>query len=63
MTDFRHDLPGCTGCGSPMMLANIEPAETGYDLRTFECPRCKRFQRYVIESSVTEMWLADRPEP
>ncbi len=46
-----------------MTLANIEPAETGYDLRTFECPRCKRFQRYVIESSVTELWLADRLAP
>ena len=46
-----------------MMLANIEPGETGYDLRIFECPRCKRFQRYVIESSVTELWLADRLAP
>jgi hypothetical protein len=43
-----------------MILATIEPAETGYDLRTFECPRCKRFQRYVIESDATEAWLAPR---
>ena len=43
-----------------MTLANIEPGETGYDLRTFERPRCKSFQRYVVESNVTQTWLADR---
>jgi hypothetical protein len=43
-----------------MNLANIEPGETGYDVRTFECPRCRRFQQYVIESNVTETWLAHR---
>ncbi len=43
-----------------MTLAHIEPGEPGYDLRTFKCPRCKRFQRYVIESDVTVAWLAGR---
>jgi hypothetical protein len=43
-----------------MTLAEIEPGETGYDLRTFECSRCKRFQQYVIESDVTVAWLAHR---
>ena len=56
----QHDCPSCTGCGSPMILATIEPGETGYDIRTFECPRCKTFQRYVIESNATEAWLAPR---
>jgi hypothetical protein len=60
MTNSQHDRPDCTGCGSPMNLANIEPGETGYDVRTFECPRCRRFQQYVIESNVTETWLAPR---
>jgi len=43
-----------------MILAEIEPGETGYDLRTFKCPKCKRFQRYVIESNVKVAWLAHR---
>jgi hypothetical protein len=60
VTDSQYDLPDCTGCGSPMILAEIEPGEKGYHLRTFECPRCKRFQRYVIESDVTVAWLAHR---
>jgi hypothetical protein len=59
-TNPQHHRPGCTGCGSPMILANIGPGETGYDLRTFHCPRCKRSQRYVIKSNVTETWLAPR---
>jgi hypothetical protein len=41
-----------------MILANIEPGETGYDVRTFECPRCRRFQQYVVESNVSETWLS-----
>ena len=43
-----------------MILAQIEPGETGYDLSDVQCPKCKRFQRYVIESDVTVAWLAHR---
>jgi hypothetical protein len=43
-----------------MIPATIVPGEMGYDIRTFECPRRKGFQRYVIESNATETWLAPR---
>ena len=26
------------------------------DLRTFTCPHCRRVQRHIIESTVTEAW-------
>jgi hypothetical protein len=58
MLDAQNQGPQCTACGSPMRLAAIEPSDTGHDLRTYNCPRCKRVQRHVIESSVTEAWLA-----
>jgi tRNA(Ile2) C34 agmatinyltransferase TiaS len=57
MLDRQNQGPQCTACGSPMKLSAIEPSSTGQDLRTFTCPECKRVQRHVIESAVTEAWL------
>ena len=57
MLDTQNQGPQCTACGSPMKLAAIEPSATGHDLRTFTCPQCKRVQRRIIESTVTEAWL------
>ena len=60
MLDTQNQGPQCTACGSPMRLAAIEPSAHGQDLRTFTCPQCKRVQRHIIESAVTEAWLAPR---
>jgi hypothetical protein len=60
MLDSQNQGPQCTACGSPMKLAAIEPSDIGQDLRTYSCPRCKRVQRHVIESSVTAAWLAPK---
>jgi tRNA(Ile2) C34 agmatinyltransferase TiaS len=56
MLDTQNQGPQCTACGSPMKLAAIEPSSAGHDLRTFACPKCRRVQRHVIESTVTEAW-------
>jgi hypothetical protein len=61
MLDKQSQGPQCTACGSPMRLSAIEPSSTGQDLRTFTCPECKRVQRHIVESAVTEVWLAPRP--
>jgi hypothetical protein len=60
MLDAQNQGPQCTACGSPMSLAAIEPGTPGQDLRTFACPRCKRIQRHIIDSAVTEAWAAPR---
>ena len=61
MLDPHNQGPLCTACGSPMKLTAIEPdALVGQDLRTFTCPRCNTVQRRIIESAVTEAWLAPR---
>jgi len=57
MLDAQNKGPQCTACGSPMTLTAIEPSDSSQDLRTFTCPQCKRVQRHVIESAVTEAWL------
>jgi hypothetical protein len=61
MLDKQNQGPQCTACGSPMRLTAIEPSATGQDLRTFSCPKCKRVQRHIIETSVTEAWLKPQP--
>jgi Zn finger protein HypA/HybF involved in hydrogenase expression len=65
MLDKQNQGPQCTACGSPMALTAIEPGDAdqgasqgaAQDLRTFTCPRCKRIQRHIIDSTVTEAWL------
>ena len=57
MLEKQNQGPQCTACGSPMKLSAIEPSSTGQDLRTFSCPICKRVERHIIESLVTEAWL------
>jgi hypothetical protein len=44
------------------MLAGIAPGPAGYELRTFECPRCDRAQRTLVVSDPmsgdAKGWLA-----
>jgi hypothetical protein len=39
-----------------MKLTAIEPSAPGQDRRTFTCPKCKRVQRHIIDSAVTDVW-------
>ncbi len=63
MLDTQNQGPQCTACGSSMKLTAIEPSAPGQDLRTFTCPQCKGVQRHIIESTVTEAWLAVTKRP
>jgi hypothetical protein len=40
-----------------MTLTAIEPGGLGQDLRAFTCPKCKRVERHIVDSAVTEAWL------
>lgn len=60
MLDSQNRVPECSACGSPMRLTAIEPSDTGHDLRTFHCRECSRVERHVIDSAVTEAWLASK---
>jgi hypothetical protein len=62
MLDRQNQGPQCTACGSPMKLSAIESSSTGQDLRTFTCPNCKRVERHIIASTVTEAWLKAKRE-
>jgi hypothetical protein len=55
--DKQNQGPQCAACDSPMKLTAIEPSMCGQDLRTFSCPHCRRVERHIIESAVTEAWL------
>lgn len=57
MLDRQNQGPPCMACGSSMKLSAIEPSSTGQDLRTFTCPECKRVERHIVASAVTEAWL------
>jgi hypothetical protein len=46
-TDLSN-WPPCSKCGTMMVLTRFEPDAHGYDLRTFECPRCDHAECNVV---------------
>ena len=40
--------PPCSKCATGTLLVGIEPDRPGYELCTFECPRCGQFETSVI---------------
>jgi hypothetical protein len=44
-----YDRPRCPKCTMQMYLAQIEPGRPGFDLRTFECPKCKHSESVVVK--------------
>jgi len=41
--------PACPKCGTRMWLARLDPDETGYGRRTFECPECDHSITEVVK--------------
>jgi hypothetical protein len=59
MTEFRpcpEDInariyhPACPKCRAHTMLARIMPAGVGFNLRTFECPKCDHVHEVLVET-------------
>jgi hypothetical protein len=44
------ERPRCQYCHTRTILARTARGPAGYDLRTFECPNCDRFQRTLVVS-------------
>jgi hypothetical protein len=53
---FEPKPKPCTKCRAPMVLARIEPAKPGFDLRTFECSKCNNADQYIIEYGTNTAW-------
>ena len=47
----------CTKCPATMVLAHIEPAKSGFDLRAFECSKCNDVDQYIIEFGTAAPWV------
>ena len=43
--------PAFPKCRAHMMLARILPARVGFDIRTFECPKCDHVHEVMVETS------------
>ncbi len=39
--------PDCPNCHTHTMLARITPVRMGFDIRTFECPKCDLVQEVM----------------
>jgi hypothetical protein len=42
------ERPRCQHCQTRTILAHVAPGPAGYELRTFECPKCDRAQRTLV---------------
>ncbi|SDT44093.1 hypothetical protein SAMN05444158_6081 [Bradyrhizobium canariense] len=47
------ERPACPGCHAPMMLARVMPASTGFDFRTFECPKCNHVHQVRVATEAS----------
>jgi len=52
--------PSCSECGAATVLVGIEPDRPGYELHTFQCPRCENFELAVGKAAQTE-WVGSEP--
>ena len=42
------DVFPCVKSAKPMKLSCIEPAEPGFDVRTFECEKCNHTVKFAV---------------
>jgi hypothetical protein len=47
----RIKSPRCQNCEETMSLRIVEPERPGFDLRTFECPKCFVSETLVVPIS------------
>ena len=43
-----NEHPACPLCQADMMLTRTMPAHLGFDIRTFECPKCDRVEKVIV---------------
>jgi hypothetical protein len=61
-----HELH-CPNCRTRMMLARIAPGPTGFELSTFDCPKCDHVEKIAIASDPAKSgdvgWLVGEVQP
>jgi hypothetical protein len=60
------DRPVCKQCGIRMMLARVSPDGAGFEVRSFECPKCDRFYSERVATDPMELckgWLSSELKP
>jgi hypothetical protein len=74
MTDYLAAIPllaiqrlRCPKCQLRMRLAHISPGPTGFEIRTFDCPKCDHIEKVAIASDPTKSgdvgWLVGELQP
>jgi uncharacterized protein (UPF0212 family) len=53
--NIKIQRPACPKCRAHMMLARIMPARTGFDFRTFECPKCDHVHEVMVANQAFGM--------
>ena len=53
--NIQIQRPVCPKCSAHMMLARIMPARMGFDLHTFECPKCEHVHEVMVETDAFGM--------
>jgi transposase-like protein len=53
--------PACPKCRAYMMLARIMPTRIGFDLHTFECPKCDHVHEVIVETDGMAFGMSPSP--
>ena len=46
--------PSCFECGAATLLVGIEPDRPGYEVHTFQCPKCGNFETAIGKAAEME---------
>ena len=74
MTDYLAAIPllaiqqlRCPKCRTRMMLGQVSPGPTGFELRSFDCAKCNHVEKIVIALDQTRSgdvgWLVGDLQP
>jgi Zn finger protein HypA/HybF involved in hydrogenase expression len=51
--------PNCPKCGTAMLLFGIEPEKLGFELLSFDCPKCRHIE--VTVGKAPAMPISEKP--
>lgn len=56
------EAPACYACSVSRILCDVSPVAPDYEIRSFECPRCRTVLRLVSKSAPDSAEATDHRE-
>jgi hypothetical protein len=51
--------PGCSKCGLPMLLLEVQSDKRRFEIHLFECPQCEAQEAHIVRKAMTDDGFAE----